>query len=154
MRRFTSRYDFKIDSKGRVSIPSAFRMLLERDGPAAVYLMFNPRDGAIDGYSDQFMRDIEERIAALPHNDEDRDALEEMYFANSLETRIDSDGRIILSKELIKEAGIDSQVTFVGLGSRFQIWEPQAYKQKKESRIERAKNLMLSRAGTDQVAAS
>jgi MraZ protein len=52
--------------------------------------------------------------------------------------KIDQDGRVILSETLKSHAGIDDQVTFVGQGYKFQIWEPQrfsAYRDEARNRL-------------------
>ncbi len=43
------------------------------------------------------------------------------------ELTFESDGRVILPETLRNLAGISDEATFVGMGQRFQIWEPKAY---------------------------
>ena len=77
-----------------------------------------------------------------PYSDE-RDYLSTALFGLSEELKIDNDGRVILSDALIDHAQIKDEVTFVGLGEKFQIWEPlkfesylqQAQKKVKEQRL-------------------
>ena len=57
---------------------------------------------------------------------------------------MDKDGRVILPKKLIKHAKISDQVLFVGLGPTFQIWEPNAYENKKSQTIKKAKEKNLN----------
>jgi len=38
--------------------------------------------------------------------------------------KLDGEGRVILSETLKSHAGISDTVAFVGLGHKFQIWEP------------------------------
>jgi MraZ protein len=38
--------------------------------------------------------------------------------------KIDGDGRAVLTEPLKRHAGIEDEVTFAGLGHKFQIWEP------------------------------
>ena len=40
---------------------------------------------------------------------------------------IDQDGRTILPERLREHAGITGQITFVGLGEKFQLWEPKRF---------------------------
>ena len=42
--------------------------------------------------------------------------------------KVDSEGRVVLSDELKIHASIKDAVTFVGLGHKFQIWEPQRFR--------------------------
>lgn len=148
MRRFTSRYTNRVDKKGRVSVPATYRAVLEESGAGLVYLMPNQTDGAIDGLTEAFMDDIQQRIDALDIGSEDRTALEDAYFAESVDLRFDPEGRIILPRELTDFAGIGETALFVGLGTRFQIWNPEAYAARRTDRAAHAKSLTLSKPGT------
>ena len=62
---------------------------------------------------------------------------------NILKHQFDSEGRILLTKKLLKHAKIKSSMLFVGLGKTFQIWEPTNFEKfrvtaKKKSNINRA----------------
>jgi len=148
MRRFTFRYTNKVDGKGRVSIPASFRAVLEAEGAGnTVYLTWNRDEGAIEGFGERYMQDIENRIDALPIISPQRRAFETRYFANTVSLPIDSDGRIILPAELRRQAGIDGQVVFAGLGKRFHVWEPSAYDAFAAAQDEAAAGLALNRPG-------
>ncbi len=45
-------------------------------------------------------------------------------YGTSETLKIDGEGRVVLSETLKRHAGIADQVAFVGLGHKFQIWEP------------------------------
>jgi MraZ protein len=147
MRRFTSRYTNKVDRKGRVSVPASFRAVLEEAGSPVVYLKRNQADGALDGLTEAFMDEIQQRIDALPIGSAERDALEDEYFADSVDIRFDPEGRILLTKDLLDFAGIGESALFVGLGRRFQVWNPEAYEARRASRSEMARGLSLPQTG-------
>ena len=48
-------------------------------------------------------------------------------------------GRIVLGAELKRFAGLDGQALFVGLGRSFQIWNPEAYAERKQSMRDKAR---------------
>jgi MraZ protein len=50
---------------------------------------------------------------------------------------IDGDGRIVLPQALRSHAGLQSEVTFVGLGDKFQMWAPEQFDERR--RIAREK---------------
>jgi len=41
--------------------------------------------------------------------------------------KVDTEGRVILTDSVKHHAGISSEVTFVGQGHKFQIWEPSRF---------------------------
>jgi MraZ protein len=50
-----------------------------------------------------------------------------LVFADSTPLQIDGEGRIVLPGEIKEHAEIDDAVAFVGLGTMFQLWEPQRF---------------------------
>jgi transcriptional regulator MraZ len=42
--------------------------------------------------------------------------------------KVDGEGRVVLSDPLKTHASITDAATFVGLGHKFQIWEPQRFR--------------------------
>ena len=52
-------------------------------------------------------------------------------FADCEHLSFDSEGRITLSENLLNHARIQDRVAFVGCGSTFQMWEPEAFTQQK-----------------------
>ena len=149
MSRFTGTHLNKVDRKGRVSVPAAFRSILEGQGGGLFYLKRNDSDGAIDGLTEAFMDDVQERIDALPTNSRERNDAEDEFFTDSVEMRCDPDGRIILPKSLLELAGIGEHALFAGKGSsRFQIWRPETYQQRRAERVASGQPSILHKAGT------
>ncbi|MEM7441841.1 MAG: division/cell wall cluster transcriptional repressor MraZ [Pseudomonadota bacterium] len=147
MSRFTSTYLNKVDRKGRVSVPAPFRTVLDGQGSGVFYLKRNEVDGTIDGLTEAYMDDVQDRIDALPMNSPEREDAEDEFFADSTEMRCDPDGRIILPKALMELANIDDQALFVGKGkSRFQIWHPETYHARRAERASSGRPNILHRA--------
>ena len=70
-----------------------------------------------------------------PYSD-DHDALAHALIGASEEMAFDGEGRITLPEHLRLYADLDNQVTFVGLGIRFQLWNPDSYsKHLEEARV-------------------
>ncbi len=55
---------------------------------------------------------------------EERDLFSTALFGTSEILKVDSEGRVTLSESVKAYAGISAEVTFVGQGHKFQIWEP------------------------------
>ena len=53
--------------------------------------------------------------------------------------KFDDDGRVTLPADLIAHAGITERVSFVGLGVKFQIWDPAKFETDQKLRIDRAR---------------
>ena len=96
MALFTSTYVTKVDRKGRVSVPAPFRSALDGAGGTLVYVKPNHALGAIDGLSEAWMEQIQDRIDELDIYSEERIALETREFAETTRLPLDPEGRMIL----------------------------------------------------------
>lgn len=124
MDRFVSNFTLRLDAKGRVSIPAPFRAVLARDGFEGVYCYPSLDQPAIDAGGNALMAEIEELLARFPAYSDQRDKLTLALYGTSETLKADSEGRVTLSDSLKDHAAVTDAVTFVGLGHKFQIWEP------------------------------
>lgn len=124
MDRFVSNITLRLDSKGRVSIPASFRSVLARDGFDGLYCYPALDRPAIDAGGNALMAEIEAVIARYAPFSDERERLAVALFGTSETLKIDGEGRVMLSETLKRHAGVTEAVTFVGLGHKFQIWEP------------------------------
>ena len=132
MDRFVSTFTNKIDAKGRVSVPAAFRAVLERDGYGGGIYCYPSLDApALDAGGERLAQKIDGLLAGLPDYSDERDELSVALYGDVQVLSIDQDGRIVLPEHLRAHAGISGQVTFVGLGDKFQIWEPEQFAERR-----------------------
>ncbi len=140
MDRFVSTYTNKIDAKGRVSIPAPFRSVLEQDGYAGGIYCYPSLDAAaLDGGGERLAQKIDGLLQGLPDYSEERDELSVALYGDVHVLSIDGDGRIILPQGLRAHANLDAQVTFVGLGDKFQMWHPETFQDRHKQAREKAK---------------
>lgn len=128
MAAFWSTYTNKVDRKGRVSIPAAFRPHLI--GPDFQGVMVFPafRSPALECRSAVQMEELAKTVDALPEFSAERDALAAAIFGAATPLSFDPEGRIVLPKQLAEHANITTEAAFVGMGKSFQIWEPTAFR--------------------------
>ncbi len=69
-------------------------------------------------------------IEQLDAFSDQHDDLATALFTDAHELLPDGDGRLVLPEELIAHAGLVDAVACMGLGSQFQIWEPEAAKRR------------------------
>ncbi len=136
MDRFVSTFTNKIDAKGRVSIPAAFRAVLERDGyshggSGGIYCYPSLDAPALDAGGERLAQKIDGLLAGLPDYSNERDELSVALYGDVQVLGVDSDGRIVLPDSLRTHAGLQSNVTFVGLGDKFQMWAPERFEERR-----------------------
>jgi MraZ protein len=128
MDRFVSNYSLRLDSKGRVSIPAPYRGVLARDGFDGLYCYPSLDRPALDAGGNALLAEIDALIARFPPYSDEREDLLAALYGTSETIKIDGEGRAVLSEALKSHAEIADAVAFVGLGHKFQIWEPERFR--------------------------
>jgi MraZ protein len=124
MDRFVSHYQLRLDAKGRVSVPAPFRAVLARDGFDGLYCYPALDRPALDAGGNALLAEIETLIAGFAPYSDERERFALSLYGTSETLKIDGEGRVVLTDTLKSHAGIADAVSFVGLGHKFQIWEP------------------------------
>lgn len=126
MNLFVSQFINKVDKKGRVSLPSLFRNALPKNSKGEIILYKSLKYNSIEGCSSIRIEQIAERIDKLDIFSDDQDDFATSIFSEIVPTNIDKEGRFLIPENLKKYAKISDEVTFIGQGHYFQIWEPLA----------------------------
>lgn len=124
MERFVSQVAARFDAKGRVSIPAAFRAVLEADGHPGLFVHQALDLPALDCGGRRLLAEIDGLLARFPPYSEERDFFATALLGTSEVLRIDPEGRVMLPERFREYAGLAGEVVFVGQGLKFQIWEP------------------------------
>ena len=120
MALFSGTYHHKVDLKGKVSVPKTFRKGLTGD---MVWLTQGPHDENIWLYDQERWVERMSKLDNLADGEEAYD-LKLFMLGSAHEVQIDAVGRIQIPQALRSFAGIDNNaVSFVGMGSRVEIWE-------------------------------
>ncbi len=127
MNIFLSKYINNVDSKGRVSVPVGYRNVLSDESFSGVIAYPSFRNQCIEVCGLSRLEEISKIIAALDPYSEEREAFETIILGEACQLPFDSEGRVILPKSLSTHASIDKQACFVGKGSLFEIWNPNAF---------------------------
>ncbi len=135
---FLSTYHNRIDKKGRVSIPAQFRAALAAQEFAGIVAYPSPLHGCIEGCGMNRIMKLNQRVERFDPYSEERDAFATTIFGESVQLAFDTEGRVMLPEALIAFAGLIEQVTIVGKGEIFEIWEPKAF----EAHAKRARELV------------
>lgn len=149
MALFLSTYINKLDKKGRVSVPSSFRAAIADQAFQGVVLFKSQNHQALEGFPMSVMQEISDRLDHFDLFSDDQDDLATTIFAQSMQLPLDGDGRIILPSSLIDYAKLDEQVAFVGMGHKFQIWNPKDIEKRTEAAMKdvRARKLTIPKGG-------
>ncbi len=146
MTQFMGTFTSRLDAKGRVSIPASFRAAL-REVSEAGELVLRPshKHSSIEAWPKAAFEALAKPMSLLDAFSDEEDDLSFMIYASSVPMKPDGEGRLVLPEGLVGHAGLSEQVSFVGLGKRFEIWEPAALAARYSQALQRgvARNLTL-----------
>lgn len=116
-----------VDAKGRVSVPADFRAVVG-GGTFDGIIVWPSFDGTyLEGGGQALLERYQSLIEEMDPYDEARVAFERAIFGAARPLSFDANGRVTLPKDFIDHAALEGKATFVGLGSRFEIWSPEVY---------------------------
>ncbi len=147
MDRFLSHFTNRFDAKGRVSIPAPFRQVLAKDGFEGVYAYPSLDQPALDCGGQKLLAEIDALLATMPPWSAARDAFATALLGTSEILRMDAEGRVSLDEGLKGALGLGDVAVFVGLGHKFQIWEPSRFQAHLEGSRQRVRALRAERDG-------
>jgi MraZ protein len=122
---FKGSYRHRIDGKGRLPVPAAFRRALADGGGPTVVV--TPLDQCLAAYPAHEWSRLESQLAALPPFSRPVKALSRLISSRAHECALDGQGRILLPAALRTAAGLGREAVVAGVLNRFEIWEPQAW---------------------------
>ena len=116
---FAGSFECRMDRQGRVAIPSPFRRKIEDSGDSFVLTFF---DDAIAGYPRGTWLSLEKQVLALPAFSKKARSLSRVLASRAHESRLDTQGRILVPPALRRLAELDRDVVVIGAMDRFEIW--------------------------------
>jgi MraZ protein len=131
---FIGEYQHNLDPKGRLAIPVKFREKLEKG-----VIITRGIDRCLFVFANNEWEQLVEKLIKLPLAQADSRAFVRLMLAGAIDSKIDSQGRILIPDYLRKYAGLKKEVIITGLYNRIEVWDAerwQEYKQKTESKTE------------------
>jgi len=118
---FTSEYEGKLDAKGRLVLPAKIKANLpEANGNELVIRTgFEP---CLVMYPLIEYRKIFAKVSGLNEFNEEYRKLQRNFFRGNTIVELDSMGRFLIPKSMLKYAQLEREVIVVGLGNRVEIW--------------------------------
>ena len=124
---FLSTFTNRIDKKGRISVPAAFRSALVGQAFQGVVLFKATSHACLEGFDYGTMAELSNRLDHFDLFSNQQDDLATSIFAEAVQCPFDGEGRIGLPESLLEYAGLNETVVFTGLGRKFQIWDAAAF---------------------------
>jgi MraZ protein len=116
---FRGQYDFSLDAKNRLNVPAKFRPAFS-DG---VVLAKALEPCVAIWAPDSFEAWTESFLANLNPVSRERRSLTRYFAGNSWDAELDSAGRVTLTAQLLKHAGISKEVVVIGNLDHIEVWD-------------------------------
>lgn len=121
---FRGRYEYSLDTKGRLNIPAKFRELITQEYNSELVITT-----ALEGYLDCFplaiWTEVEKKLNALPSSRMEVKRFKRFYISGAVECSLDKQGRVLLPPTLRNWAGLDQKennVVIAGQIDKLEFW--------------------------------
>ncbi|WP_036608955.1 division/cell wall cluster transcriptional repressor MraZ [Oribacterium sp. P6A1] len=122
---FTGEYHHNLDAKGRLIIPAKFRDQLGME-----FTVTRSLDGCLAMYASKEWEALEDKLNALPMTNEKARSLKRFLLGSANTCELDKQGRILIPQVLREKAGLDRDITLLGVGDHIEIWNADLYNEK------------------------
>ena len=117
---FSGTYAHHLDPKGRVTIPSAFRVGLGDDFTVGM----NNDLTALALYPKDEWQQFSRNLARIPESDARGMAYVRLIKSLSYtDQKLDGQGRLLVPAKLREKAGLVKEISFVGIGRCLEVWD-------------------------------
>ena len=121
MPSFKGTYEHSVDQKGRLSIPTRIRDILNKEyGGGELYLTV--LEDCIEAYPLQEWNKKEEKLRQLPSRNKEVISFLRAQYSRAYDCTMDRSGRILIPPNMRKKCDINSRVAIVGVMDHFEIW--------------------------------
>jgi MraZ protein len=122
---FKGTYAHKIDEKGRLPVPAAFRRALAE--ARAEHVVVTRLDQCLAAYPPAEWDRLEQQLRALPAFSPKARGLTRVLLSRAADCELDVQGRILIPPILRSAAGLEREAVVVGVLNRFEVWAPPAW---------------------------
>lgn len=120
---FTGRYDSKLDSKGRLVLPSKFKSQLPEEGGHELVIQ-----KGIEPYLSIYplleFRKLVSKVSGLSEFNEENRQVRLAFFSSIASVDLDDNGRLLIPKNMLAHAGLQKEVVLIGMNNLIVVWEP------------------------------
>lgn len=115
-------YDHRMDSKGRLVLPSRFRDELGDRLVATVGI-----DSCVSIYGLPGWRSFFEKLSALSSARAGCRDVKRLLMASAVEIDVDSMGRVLIPPFLREHASLNREISVIGVGDHVEIWDKELW---------------------------
>jgi len=123
---FKGSYDYSVDNKGRMNIPSRLRKYISPEANDT-FVITRGYEQCLYVYPLDEWNKVEENIRQLSSTNPKHRFFMRTLLERATESQLDGQFRITIPKELLHFAGIENEVFIIGVLEHIEIWNPRTY---------------------------
>jgi MraZ protein len=124
---FIGEYQHVLDNKKRVAVPAKFRTQFKKG-----IVVTRGLDGCLFVYPQSEWKKIAEKLGSLPVGEKGTRSFIRMVLAGATDSKLDSQGRVLIPDYLKKYADLNKEVVVAGLFNRLEIWDKKIWEKYKK----------------------
>lgn len=126
--QFVGEFDHTLDEKGRIIIPAKYRALLGDK----VFLVKSWEEECLYLFPrGEWERIMNQYLANISPFDEEGQEFRRALSSDVEDAEVDKQGRVFIPTKLRPHAGIENQVTILGVLDRLEIWDTNTWRKQK-----------------------
>lgn len=125
MAGFHGKYEYSMDTKGRINIPAKFRKALSPEANET-FIVCRAPGGCLRAFAQNYWHNYVAELNNRPETAETIQYKRQLYDTTS-ESMLDAQGRITLQQNQMAIAGITKNVVLVGHELYIELWDPARY---------------------------
>ena len=120
-----------LDAKGRLAIPTRYRPRLVEQGGGQLIVTVDSGHILLLYPFPEWTK-VEHKLNSLPTTNPRARQLQRLLVGHATEVELDGAGRVLLPPTLREFAALDKQVTLIGQGNKFELWDQSRFAETRE----------------------
>ena len=125
----TGTFPRTIDEQQRIAIPKRLREVFKVDETSSALFVAPGTDGSLGLYNEESFSQLAEQLGSASPNGQNVRAFSRLFFSQAQQLELDGQGRIRISPELLKHAGLTKEVMLVGVRDHLELWDRERWEE-------------------------
>ena len=123
---FTSEFESKLDTKGRLVLPARIKAQLP-SGEGDELVIRRGFELCLILYPMVEFKKVFSKISGLSEFNEEYRKLQRNFFSGTATVELDANGRFVIPKNMLNYAQLEKDLILIGMGNKVEVWNPSIY---------------------------
>ena len=123
---FTSEFESKLDTKGRLVLPARIKAQLP-SGEGDELVIRRGFELCLIIYPMVEFKKVFSKISGLSEFNEEYRKLQRNFFSGTATVELDANGRFVIPKNMLSYAQLEKDLILIGMGNKVEVWNPSIY---------------------------